>query len=64
MKKSDGRIIVLLFLITSFSMIYLSSLVMSYVQFWYYLGVPSMSPSFADLRLCLSFYDYNQTFKP
>jgi hypothetical protein len=48
--RIDGRFIVLLFLIIYFSMIYLASLVMPYVQFWTYLGVPSMSPSFADLR--------------
>ena len=61
----DGRIIVLLFLITYFSMIYLSSLVMSYVQFWGYLGVPSISPSFADLRGITSALDcYRQGFDP
>ncbi|RKZ93461.1 MAG: hypothetical protein DRR19_01055 [Candidatus Parabeggiatoa sp. nov. 1] len=48
--KIDGRIIAFFFLITYFSMIYISSLVMPYDQFWAYLGVPSMSPSFADLR--------------
>ncbi|RKZ61204.1 MAG: hypothetical protein DRR16_15725 [Candidatus Parabeggiatoa sp. nov. 3] len=63
--KMDGRIIVLLFLITYFSMIYISSFVMPYVQFWTYLGVPSMSPSFADLRDITSALEcYRQGFDP
>jgi len=63
--KIDGRLIVLLFLITYFSMIYISSLVMPYDQFWAYLGVPSMSPSFADLRNITSALEcYRQGFDP
>jgi hypothetical protein len=63
--KIDGRLIVLLFLICYFAMIYISSFMMSYVQFWTYLGVPSMSPSFADLRNITEALEcYRQGFDP
>jgi hypothetical protein len=63
--KLDGRIIILLFLIIYFSIIYISSFFTSYYQFWTYLGVPALSPSFADLRNITSGIEcYRQGFDP
>jgi hypothetical protein len=53
----DGRILVALALILYFSILYLANFFIPYTKIWKSLGIPTMPPLFADLRIVLSGFE-------
>jgi len=55
--RSDGRMILVLFICFYFIAIFLSSFFMDYKEFWQFLGVPALKPLFYDIYAIISSID-------